>query len=109
MPKYKFYYDQETLSYKRIEVNNSVRFRNAFVFITVSAHIEILSIEFSRRSQPAKWPPYVCGQDTRFSREHECVAPKSNGGFGGQEWGTLQMARGHIINQTHPERMLERV
>ena len=37
MPKYKFYYDQETLSYKRIEVNNSVRFRNAFVFITVSA------------------------------------------------------------------------
>ena len=37
MPKYKFYYDQETLSYKRIEVNNSVRFRNAIVFITVSA------------------------------------------------------------------------
>ena len=37
MPKYKFYYDQETLSYKRIEVNNSVRFRNASVFITVSA------------------------------------------------------------------------
>ncbi len=37
MPKYKFYYDQETLSYKRIEVNNSVRFRNALVFITVSA------------------------------------------------------------------------
>ena len=37
MPKYKFYYDQETLSYKRIEVNNSVRFRNAFVFVTVSA------------------------------------------------------------------------
>ena len=37
MPKYKFYYDQETLSYKRIEVNNSVRFRNAFVFIIVSA------------------------------------------------------------------------
>ena len=37
MPKYKFYYDQETLSYKRIEVTNSVRFRNAFVFITVSA------------------------------------------------------------------------
>ena len=37
MPKYKFYYDQETLSYKRIEVNNSVRFRNAFVFLTVSA------------------------------------------------------------------------
>ncbi len=37
MPKYKFYYDQETLSYKRIEVKNSVRFRNAFVFITVSA------------------------------------------------------------------------
>jgi len=37
MPKYKFYYDQETLSYKRIEVKNSVRFRNAIVFITVSA------------------------------------------------------------------------
>ena len=37
MPKYKFYYDQETLSYKRIEVNNSVRFRNAFVFITASS------------------------------------------------------------------------
>jgi len=37
MPKYKFYYDQETLSYKRIEINNSIRFRNAFVFITVSA------------------------------------------------------------------------
>ena len=37
MPKYKFYYDQETLSYKRIEVTNSVRFRNAFVLITVSA------------------------------------------------------------------------
>jgi septal ring factor EnvC (AmiA/AmiB activator) len=37
MPKYKFYYDQETLSYKRIQVNNSVRFRNALVFITVSA------------------------------------------------------------------------
>ena len=37
MPKYKFYYDQETLSYKRIEVNNSVRFRNALVFLTVSA------------------------------------------------------------------------
>ncbi len=37
MPKYKYYYDQETLSYRRIEVNTSVRFRNAFVFLTVSA------------------------------------------------------------------------
>jgi murein DD-endopeptidase MepM/ murein hydrolase activator NlpD len=37
MPKYKYYYDQETLSYRRIEVNTGVRFRNAFVFLTVSA------------------------------------------------------------------------
>ena len=37
MPKYKYYYDQETLSYRRIEINTSVRFRNAFVFLTVSA------------------------------------------------------------------------
>ena len=37
MPKYKYYYDQETLSYRRIEVNNSVRFRNAIVFLTVSS------------------------------------------------------------------------
>lgn len=37
MPKYKYYYDHETLSYRRIEVNTSVRFRNAFVFLTVSA------------------------------------------------------------------------
>ncbi|MEC8256484.1 MAG: M23 family metallopeptidase, partial [Bacteroidota bacterium] len=36
-PKYKYYYDQETLSYRRIEVNTGVRFRNAFVFLTVSA------------------------------------------------------------------------
>ncbi len=37
MPKYKYYYDQETLSYRRIEINTGVRFRNAFVFLTVSA------------------------------------------------------------------------
>ena len=37
MPKYKYYYDQETLSYRRIEVNTGVRFRKAFVFLTVSA------------------------------------------------------------------------
>jgi murein DD-endopeptidase MepM/ murein hydrolase activator NlpD len=37
MPKYKYYYDQETLSYRRIEVNTGVRFRNAFVFLAVSA------------------------------------------------------------------------
>ncbi|MEC8211132.1 MAG: M23 family peptidase, partial [Bacteroidota bacterium] len=37
MPKYKYYYDQETLSYRRIEVNTGVRFRNAIVFLTVSA------------------------------------------------------------------------
>ena len=37
MPKYKYYYDQETLSYRRIEVNTGGRFRNAFVFLTVSA------------------------------------------------------------------------
>ena len=37
MPKYKYYYDQETLSYRRIEVNTGIAFSQRFCFLTVSA------------------------------------------------------------------------
>ena len=37
MAKSKYYYDQETLSYRKIETKNSVRIRNVLVFFTVSA------------------------------------------------------------------------
>ena len=37
MAKSKYYYDQETLSYRKIETRNSVRVRNVLVFFTVSA------------------------------------------------------------------------
>ncbi|MGB0373683.1 MAG: M23 family metallopeptidase [Flavobacteriaceae bacterium] len=61
MPKYKFYYDQETLSYKRIEVNNSVRFRNAFVFITVSAIFGLIML-FALLSSPVIETPKEIAQ-----------------------------------------------
>ena len=52
MAKSKYYYDQETLSYRKIETKNSVRIRNVLVFFPVSALFG-LGMLFALLSSPA--------------------------------------------------------
>ena len=69
MPKYKYYYDQETLSYRRIEVNTGVRFRNAFVFLTVSALFGLIML-LVLLSSPLIETPKEIAQAREINKAH---------------------------------------